>query len=393
MGPALLAALLTLAGAIAGPAVTAPPAQPVSVLDYGARPGDGKDDTAAFAKAFAAGARDVYVPPGTYVVGELVMPDDACLHGGGIASLLTLRPGATSVLKPGNEALIRDLALDGGGEGKSFNEGLISFTHKRRAVIENVRITNSGRTAIMADHGNDLEVRGCEISHVMRAVSIVFSDDARIVGNTVRDCSEHGIVWWGHWVTPEGEHVKMDQGLVVANNLLYNAGGGPIWGTGMSHITITGNVVQGADDVGIDCEWCDDVAITGNVVQGADDVGIDCEWCDDVAITGNSVRGAVNAGISLFFACRNVAIAGNSVVVPDVDHGERCGIWLTGPNREALPQDHGHRQVAITGNTVVVEGVRARGIAVGRESRDVALTGNVLANATVEDLQDREPAK
>jgi hypothetical protein len=119
-------------------------------------------------------------------------------------------------------------------------------------------------------------------------------------------------------------------------------------------------------------------------------VGLDLEWCDDSAITGNTVRGAVNAGISLFYACRNVTIAGNSVVVTEGEEGRRDGIWLTDPNRATFPGDQGHRLVAITGNTVLAEGQQKRhGVYIGLESEDVALAGNVFSNADVLDRTGR----
>lgn len=57
------------------------PAGPaVSVLDYGAAPDDGLEDTAALVAAMGAGGRTVRVPPGQYHIGRIEIPGSTVLE-------------------------------------------------------------------------------------------------------------------------------------------------------------------------------------------------------------------------------------------------------------------------------------------------------------------------
>ncbi|GGL89073.1 glycosyl hydrolase family 28-related protein [Micromonospora yangpuensis] len=104
----------------------------VDVRAHGAV-GDGReDDTAALQRAFDAAGRTggiVFLPPGTYLTGRVVLPSRVHLRGsGGDATTLRLRPGANTAIieSAGYDRLagtrsdagttlfsLRDLALDG----------------------------------------------------------------------------------------------------------------------------------------------------------------------------------------------------------------------------------------------------------------------------------------
>jgi len=331
-----------------------PPAVALSVVDYGAR-GDGvTDDTAAFTDALSIGTASV--PPGNYVVGELAIPDGAHLAGEGPGSVLKLKPGAKFVVRPGARCVIEDLAIvgDPASEVESGDQGLIHGIRADGWTARSLWISDAGICGILLDHCNDVRIQDCQLDRLRRAVSIVFSSDVLVEGNAVRDCSEHGLMFWGNW-----QWEKMDcRRISFIGNRVIRGGAGAIWGTG-----------------------CVGVVATGNIVEQCADVGIDLEWCEQGAISGNTVSGAANAGISLFYSCRDVAITGNTVVIPDADKGERIGIWLTGTNTREFPGDQGHRDVTILGNVVRAEGRAGRGIAIPPEAREVLAQANVLVNA------------
>lgn len=339
--------LASLIAAFAG----GPPAAALSVADCGAV-GDGiADDTAAFAQALSTGS--AWVPPGHYVVGELAIPDGARLAGEGPASVLTLRSGAKFVLRPGARCVIEDLSIVGNPDSgaQSGDEGLIHGVRADGWAARDLWVSGAGICGVLLDHCNDVRIQDCQLERLRRAVSIVFSHDVMVEGNVVRDCSEHGLMFWGNW---QWERMEC-RNISFVGNRVVRGGGGAIWGTG---------------GVG--------VVATGNIVEECTDVGIDLEWCEQGAISGNTVSGAANAGISLFYSCRDVAITGNTVVIPDADTGERIGIWLTGTNTREFPGDHGHRNVAIVGNVIRAEGRAARGIVIPPESREVLAQANVL---------------
>jgi hypothetical protein len=353
----------TAASTLLGIAWLATTALGVTVTDYGAVGDGAADATEAFRAALAADA-DVLVPPGTYVVGELDVPEGRCLRGVGRSSVLRMAKGAGYLLALKDGTRIFELALDGAGQGEGFESGLVRVAHAKDAEIEGVAISNCGMTAILADHAEGLAISGCHIERVFRAVSLVFSSRVRVCDNVVLDCTEHGIVFWGNWQWEQ----KLCADLLIEGNYCQDAGGGPIWGAGGVR-----------------------VVTVGNVVVNATDVGIDYEFCEDGTIAGNMVTGAVNAGISLFYSCRNVAITGNSVVVPDLAEGVRAGVWLTDTNRAENPNDIGHRNITIVGNTIRAEGDQKRGILIGVDAEGVIYDANALSNAIIEDHQVKGP--
>ncbi len=336
-----------------------------SVTDYGAISDDDTDDTAAFVAAFEAGVKDLYVPPGTYIVGELALPDNTYVHGGGAATVLRLAEGAAYMLQMGNHTSVARLRVDGADAATdSWLNGLIRLPSVKEVSLTNLVIESYQGSAISTDHADYVTIRDCRMQNLACAVMIVFSQRIRVVNNTVLDCSRHGIQFWGNWEFEQ----KGCSDLLIQGNYCRDAGAGPIWGTGAVRVV--------AND---------------NIVVNADDVGIDYEWCNDSVICGNTVIGAVNAGISLFYACKNIAITGNTVVIRDLAQGRLAGIWLTPTNRDKFKEDYGHRNVTIVGNTIRGEGPRKVGIDIGAESRDIVIGSNTLKNAGISNNSERPP--
>ncbi len=337
-----------------------------SVADYGAIPDDDTDDTAAFAQAFEAGVKDLYVPPGTYIVGELALPDNTYVHGGGAATVLRLAEGAAYVLQMGNHTSVARLRVDGADAATDdWAKGLIRLPSVNDVSLTNLVIENYQGSAISTDHAEYVTIRDCRMQNLACAVMIVFSQRIQVVNNTVLDCSRHGIQFWGNWKFER----KECSDLLIQGNYCHDAGGGAIWGCGAVRVVANDNIV-------VNCT----------------DVGIDFEWCDDSVICGNTVIGAETAGISLFFSCKNIAITGNTVVIRHRDYGKLTGIWLTPTNREQFKDDYGHRNVTIVGNTIRGEGPRKVGITIGAESRDIVIAYNSLKNADISDNSERPPS-
>lgn len=345
---------------------TVPPAVPatraVSVRDFGAK-GDGKtNDTAAFQKALSKGPRTVTVPAGAYLVGPkpLVFAPHVRLTGDGSASVLRVARGTGVLLQLGEGSEVSRLAVDGsaGSAGGSAEPGLVHLGRDARfATVERVAFRNCRRVCVATANADDLTIRDCDFRDVQQAVSLSFSHRVRVLNNAVVNAKLHGLQFWGNWKW----ETKDSEDLLFQGNMVKNGGGGGIWGAGARR-----------------------VILAGNIVDGATDVGLDLEWCDDSVITGNTVRNAVNGGISLFFACKGVAITGNTVrndaaiENPKAAWWVRAGIWLTYPNRETYKDDHGHRDVTIVGNTIVCADGDRHAIFIGSESDNIAVHGNVL---------------
>ena len=355
-----LSLLLLLSLAVgAGHAQKTPSA--VSITDFGAV-ADGKTDcAAAFEKAWQSGAKTVLIPAGTFAAGKIIVPEGVTLEGDGNSSVVVPAPNAADPLVTLNSnSTVRRLRFDGhGAKVICLRTGQVQNT-----AIREVSIDNFQNMAIETDHTEDMTIADCAISHVQRAANIQFSHRVHVLNNTVAGCTEHGFQFWGNWKW----ETKQASDLYFIGNYVHNGGNTGIWGSGAEH-----------------------VVLSNNIVDGAEDVGLDLEWCDDSVISGNSVRHAKNGGIALFFACRGIAITGNTV---RNDHPisaadakaawyARAGIWLTYANRKEFPQDFGHRDIAITGNVIIcAEGAR-RAIWIGSESDNVVLQGNAVRGGKI----------
>lgn len=318
-------------------------------------------------KAIADGGSDVRLGAGTYTVGPAAIVLKPGTHIQGISGATIIKPvnGTSNVLVLGADNKLSGLTIQGnditiGGVG----DGVVLLPwNSDRCSISDVRFIDCDRACIVTDHANELRVDSCRFQNVGLAVSLQFSRRAWILNNYVEKCRVHAIQFWGNW-----EFKRKDSSdLVISGNQVKDGGGAAIWGTG---------AVQ--------------VAVTGNIVDGADDVGIDLEWCDDATITGNVVRNCENAGISLFFSCHRVTISGNTVrndrnyKTPPGDWWVRSGIWLTYPNKETFKNDDGHRDINITGNNIWCDkGTGRRSMWIGGESRNVRISGNLITGGDI----------
>jgi parallel beta-helix repeat protein len=350
----------------------------VSVRDFGAK-GDGKaDDTAAFQGALAKSGGELIVPEGQYNIANVHIPDGTLVHGLGVRSTIVLPPDVEAAMVLGNDCTLTDLRFLGTPDDKAnpIGHGILLLRYVRGVTLSRVIMENSPRSGVYTDHADFFRIADCHFKGVALGVSIVFSHHGLISGNFVEDAKMHGMQFWGNW-NFENKDVS---DLVFTGNVVRNVGGGGLWGTGGVRI-----------------------AMVGNTVDGAGDICLDYEWCDDSTIVGNTVRNGKNAGISLFYGCMNITIAGNTVVVPEETEAAvktlfpyddtkgkpgwpYVGIWLTDPNRKEFPKDLGHRVIAITGNTVRIEGPKRPAVYIGQDSHDVTLSGNVFSNG---DLLDK----
>jgi parallel beta-helix repeat protein len=340
-------------------------AGPVDILSCGAK-GDGKtNDTAAFAKA-VAGGKDVYIPAGQYLVDEIKIPEGTFFHGVGFGSQIILAKGNGTV-SVGSHCKLSNLNFAGQEKydakgGGPQNKALVSLQNVSDITVDNIRIENYKNTGLYLEHANDVKVLNSRFEKVNWGILIVFCNRVQVSGNDVIDALSHGIQFWGQWKW----EVKDCADLIFVNNYVKNGGGGAIWGTGGKR-----------------------VVMANNIVDGATDVGLDLEWCEDSTITGNTVRNCENGGISLFFACQRVSITGNTVINdrpisdPKAAWWVRSGIWLTYPNRETYKNDFGHRDITIVGNTIFCAEGERRAIWIGSESENITIANNTLRGGEV----------
>ena len=343
---------------LAGPAAAA---GPLDVRDFGAK-GDGQsNDTAAFTKAFQAGL-DVYVPAGKYLVDSFELPAKAYLHGAGAAATLILRKGQKGIFA-GSHCRISNLSFTGQEKAAPKREGkpkmrqaLLTIRKQNQVTIDHVSMKDYRHTGVRTDNAKDIRITDSHFEDMDWAMNIVFTSRVHVANNRVINTRRHGIQFWGNW---EWKNKAMAD-IVLVGNYVKNGGGGPIWGTGATR-----------------------VVMANNVIDGAEDIGLDLEWCDDSVITGNTVRNCRNAGIALLYACKRISITGNTVHNDRAIEGKeswwvRSGIQLSYPNRKVYNDDRGHEGVTIVGNTIHCAPGERRGVWVGSEVKNVRISDNVI---------------
>ena len=341
----------------------------VSVRDYGAKGDDLNDDTGAFVAALRA-SRNVYVPAGVYRIAAVELPEKSWLHGEGRGSVIRFVPGTDSkaAINVGTSCRVSNLRFTGTqpfenwmtGQG-SMEPVILLARGKRDIEIDRVRIDDFRHNGIWIDGCEDVRITNCVLEKLFQGMEIDSCKRIHVTGNRLREMRNHGIQFWGQ----SNFTTMLCEDLIFANNYVFHGGSGAIWGTGARR-----------------------VVLSGNIVDGAKDIGLDLEWCYDCTITGNTTKNCWNAGIALFLSCQNIAISGNSIFIDDGEEGRRDGIWLTGVNRGLYRKDFGHRQISITGNTIRAEGRQRHGISIG-SGYDVVCAANTMQNADVLDRTGR----
>ena len=217
-----LAAATCASFSCAAPNAT-PPRLSVDIIALGAKPGT--DATDAFNTAFQNGAKIVRVPAGTWLVSKIVVPEGATLIGEGEASVLLSAPKISGAFITLN-AKSRLLNLKLSGDNAARNA--VQIGPSRDLIVRGVTIENFKGMAIETDHADDLTIQDCNISKVQRATNLQFSNRVRVLANTVADCSEHGLQFWGNW----NWKTKESTDLQFIGNYIRNGGAGGIWGAG-----------------------------------------------------------------------------------------------------------------------------------------------------------------
>jgi hypothetical protein len=331
----------------------------INVRDYGAV-GDGRtDDSDAFRKALLvaskAASATVSVPgPFRFVVANISLSANVRLVGTVQAAIVEDAPGTTGA-PPGSPVImmpasavfavqlnfstsVKGIRFEGSPNDRhsALQNGFIHSPRVSNVVVERCSFADTSRGGIVTDHTHDFAFLDNLIENVGEGMDIQFSHNGVVAGNVLHNITQHGIQFWGNF----NNKVQDSTNLTFAHNVVRNVShGADIWGTGA---------------VG--------VAFESNVVDGAGDVALDCEWCTDVVFRNNSVRNGRNAGISLFLSCKNVSITDNSIWMWENeadDTGLGYGIWLTGTDKKKVPSDLGHHNVSIAGNTIFALGSRS----------------------------------
>jgi len=291
----------------------------------------------------AAGGGEVVLTPGAFPYsGNLRVRDRTTLRGAPGSTLVARNPAASSVLVSGEDVAVRDLTLTGSAQQRTGSDNAMGIRAAgcTRLTIENVGVRGTAAAGILLRACADFRINGC-------TVAATLAD-----GIHVTERSHHGTIM-GNRLLGTG-----DDGIACVG---YEKDGGVV-----SHVTISGNVVNGGRARGIACLGGHHVTISGNVIS-------------DTAAAGVYV---VQEPSYNTYGSRCVVVSGNVMtnVSQRVGHG---GIFIRGGpgtrrTRDGQSLTNAVELVTLTGN--ILDGSRNDGLFVGENTRWIVGRGNLVSN-------------
>jgi len=356
----------------------------IDSVEFGVRPGALDDQSRVFSRLLQKASdtdTPVFLPAGTYVVSNLVLPRRVRLSG---------VPGATRIVYGGDGHLmlaeetdlidLSGILFDGANRWIGDEaQGLLDFRRVPELTLRDCRILGSGKNGLSLERVAG-RVEATTISG--SADAGIYSVEARgltISGNTVSDCANGGILVH-RWQAAD------DATIVTGNRverIAARSGGTGQFGNGINVFRANGVLVanNGVSDCAfsaIRANSSSNLRVTGNAALRSGETALYAEFAfDSAVINANIVDGAAN-GISIVNfneGGRMGTVAGNIV----------RNLSATGPYR-ADPPGFGvgitvEADCAVTGN--MVENAPLHGIAIGWGAymRNVVATGNVVRKA------------
>lgn len=369
----LLAAGFGAAGLIAGGSAQA--AMTRDAREFGIMPDAEVEQTPVLEAALREAARAghaLHLPAGRYRIAEARLPDGAMLTGSPAAVLVQVARAPVLVARD-----IASLRLAGfsvtGEDGRDVP--LVACENVGDCRIEGLVIGHAAAIAIELIGCGGL-VAQCRISDARTAIFANNSTGLAITGNTLRDCTDNGILVWRSQKGHDGTQVLANR----IERIGAVSGGSGEYGNGVNSFRADGVIV--ADNVIRDCTFTavrnnagDDVQIIGNNCAAMGEVGLFTEFgFAGCIIANNIVDGAANGIVSTNFneSGRLSVISGNIV---------RGAFRRPDPLTGQILYGHGifaEADAAVTGNLVENTEAGAIGIGWGPYLRDVSASGNVL---------------
>jgi hypothetical protein len=347
-----------------------PPMPPngLSVTTFGAM-GDGvTDDRAAIQSALdaaASGTGELYVPPGTYSVGQLgsislAVHGKVHLHGAGQdQTVLQQAPGVGPSVRlmtvSGDGVVIEDLMIDGNKRAQTKNEqrhglfvtatdGLLvqrvtarNFTGDGFYLYSNV---NHSRFVQVVATGNDRN--GITFGGMVDGTSI---SDSKFIGNAAQQVDSE----------PAGANIVSN--TTITRSLLDTGG------ATMQHVLTcsgTGIAAKGHD-------W----NVVGNTING----GVFIVSAERVVIADNvGVNPTNKPFITVNRSCSDVTIRGNKLKQTQHEVPSLAGVYIGGTSGS------GPERVLVTGNDIEITDERSYGVRIAG-AISVEIVDNVLRGA------------
>ncbi|TCR03154.1 putative secreted repeat protein (TIGR03808 family) [Neorhizobium sp. JUb45] len=350
----------------------------------GLAPGVANDQGRKLASIIAKAAgsnQPVFLPPGTYNIANMNLPDGTRLHGVSGATRLVYGGGGHLFRADGARRIeMSNLVLDGAGRG--LGENAAAIVHMRNVgdvIIDNCEILGSAKTGIQLERCGG-RIDRCRIADAADyALLAIESNGLAITNNTVTDCGNGGILVHRWTKGPDGTLVS---GNRITGTRATNGGTGQ-YGNAINiyradNVQVTGNHIARSAFSAIRSNAGSNVQIAGNQCLASGETAIYSEFGFEGAIVnGNVVDGAAN-GISIVNfneGGRLATVSGNvvrnlSLTAPYEQSDTFFGLGIS------VEAD-----TAVSGN--VIENAPRFGLLLGWGPylRNVVVTGNVVRQA------------
>ena len=353
----------------------------IDATTLGAVPNFAGDQTEVLQNALYAAAgvgNPVFLPPGRYVVNQLILPPGGHLVGVPGATQLVAMGGqsAVTVLGARNVSLTA-ITVEGLGQPMPDGAGLVELTDAPDAVIRDCLFSEAGENGLVlrkvSGRIENNTIKGCR-----RAGS--FSDDAkglRITGNTVQDCANNGILVWR---STQGE-----DGTIVTENRIERIasrdGGEGQNGNGVNvfragAVTVANNRITDCAFTAVRANAASTVHIMGNNCARLGEVALYAEFSFEGALIANNIIDDAATGISItnFNDGGRLAVCSGNLIrnLKTRDHYDRRGVGI-----------FAEADTVVNGNIVENAPVMGIGLGWGRYLRDVNATANVVRDAAI----------
>ncbi|WP_310380020.1 TIGR03808 family TAT-translocated repetitive protein [Rhizobium sp. 1399] len=353
------AAAMTAPRAFAAPLSAEPPdlRGSIDAVQYRAIPDSSDKKNRNLQQMIEKAAREnvpVFLPPGTYRISNLTLPDNTRISG---------VPGATRIVYTGEGHLfaadnvgrieLSNLVIDGSNRWLADYAGaLVQFTGVRKVLIDNCEIVGSRKHALQLERCGGRIERSKISGAGQSGIYAVESAGLSISGNTVSDCGNGGILVH-RWK-------KAEDGTIVSGNRVFNirANDG---GTGEN-----GN--------GINIFRADGVTVTDNQISDCAFTAVRANSGSNILISNNQCRRSGETAIYVEFEFVGAVVSGNLI------DGAANGISIAN-------FDQGGRLASVTGNIIrnlTLKGPYKHevgfGIGIAAEA-DTLVSGNVIEDA------------
>ncbi len=325
----------------------------------------------------------VFLPPGTYVLSGLDLPE--FVHLTGVRGATRLVYGGAGTFLSASDAThiqLSNLIIDGANRWLADHaQAALQISRTPRVMIDDCDILGSRKHAVFLEACGGRISRSTISGAGQAAIYSVQANGLRIEDNDIADCANGGVLVH-RW------QIGSDGSMVLGNRIARigaHAGGTGQNGNGINvfradHVLVSNNHIRECAFSAIRSNSGSDVQIIGNQCLASGETAIYSEFAFRGAIVANNlVDGAAN-GISIAnfdHGGRLAAVSGNLI----------RNLSTQGPYQPDAPGFGtgiaAEADVAITGN--VIEGAPLFGMMIGWGPylRNVVVSGNLVRNGEV----------